>query len=126
MINCGFTNFIGKYRAFIVCDVLIGNEEQVCTCFKRDPPQDIDTFCSITAPVWVKFDDFTYNPKFVIYYEWPDFTTPTQLDLQYMNKRKHDNDDLERPECTAGPIKKHCARSTSDVPITLHENLLQN
>lgn len=33
------------------------------------PPNNVDSYQSSTGYVLVKFDDFTFNPKFVVYYE---------------------------------------------------------
>lgn len=50
--------------------MLIGRECLVDANDNQHPPPNINTYRSRNKKVWVKFDDFTFNPTFVIYYEY--------------------------------------------------------
>lgn len=75
--NADYANFHSSialgHKAFIVCDVLIkyrknGDFFQDIKCV----PEPYDTFHSSNGFVYTKFDDYTFNPKFVIYYIQPE------------------------------------------------------
>lgn len=53
-----------------MCEVLTGRERLVHANSDTYPPANINTYRSRNKKVWVKFDDFTFNPTFVIYYEY--------------------------------------------------------
>lgn len=67
------------------------------------PPSNIDIYQSKNKFVWVKFDDFTFNPKFVIYYEYPETAVPSR-DLPAItnksSKRYGYSDRTELPKYT--------------------------
>lgn len=64
-----FYSSLGVARAFIFCDVLLGKTRIVDENDAKHPPKNVHSYLNRERMVLVKFDDFTYNPKFVVYYE---------------------------------------------------------
>lgn len=89
----------GWYRAFVFCDTLVGNSEEVYDNSDTHPPQNIDSYQSSTGYVLVKFDDFTFNPKFVVYYEEGGYDTDFHLyNDVYFRQHDYNNSSIQDQE----------------------------
>lgn len=64
----------GDHKAFIICDVLMKGIELVSDTSRQVPTENHDTFRSINGHVYVKFEDFTFYPKYALYYIKPPLT----------------------------------------------------
>lgn len=62
----------GSERAFIICDVLLGSVRNVVDNSDACPQSSYDSYRSTNNYVYVKFDDFTFYPKYAMYYDKPD------------------------------------------------------
>lgn len=78
----------GNRRAFIICDVLLSSKENVGDNGNEAPDNDVDTFQSHNGYVYVKFDDFTFYPKYALYYDKPSDTSS-----KFCRKRRYYFDD---------------------------------
>lgn len=72
-------------RAFIICDVLTKNVKRVYDN-KDENPDSYDTYLSFNDYVYVKFEDFTFYPKYVLYYTQPDRNTSKFYKSSYFRR----------------------------------------
>ncbi|XP_065213371.1 uncharacterized protein LOC135840673 [Planococcus citri] len=61
----------GSQKAFIICDVLVGDLALTNSC-ATIPAGKCDTHRSTNGHVYVKYEDFTFYPKYALYYDKPD------------------------------------------------------
>lgn len=78
---------IGPNRALIVCEVLIGIEKKVSDNHHLFPKNNVDSYRSVTKRVVVKFEDNTFYPKYVVYYN------TSGSNYVYRSPDYHDYDD---------------------------------
>ncbi len=65
--------------------MLIGKEYRVGDNSHKIPTTNADTYRSRNGFVYVKFDDFTFNPKYVVYYRYLPSAAASPLDHRVQN-----------------------------------------
>ncbi|XP_050439170.1 uncharacterized protein LOC126844801 isoform X2 [Adelges cooleyi] len=113
-------------RAILVCSVLIGRSHRLPPLRNKNavhnikcPPAGCDTTVSSSKRVYVKYNDFEFYPKYIVYYVKPDLNQSRLLKEQRHNAqvRQISATEFRKPTTSAPVVRTHSVYHIKAQPV---------